>query len=191
MPQLGSISTLPWTPLMGGHSLDRISVQFQNFSGHVPHNSSLRHELNLPPSCTTLPFLQPRHRQKLSYAWRAGEQRMWHVFLLPWCVTPLLSRWGWGGTGRERSSPVRAYGRDAVSPPVGCPCFFNWLLVSFPLWQCVQMPVFEGSFCWFLRGTSASEELTALRPLLPTHWAKTLLALAQLAPCKASHAPDV
>lgn len=87
-PQLVYISTIRWTPLMGGHSLDRISLQFQNFSGHLPRNSSLRHELNLPPSCTTppLPAPQPQHRQKLSYillAWRAGQQTMWRVFLLP------------------------------------------------------------------------------------------------------------
>lgn len=59
MPRLVRISTLPRAPLMGGHPLDRISVQFQNFSGHLPHNSSLTHELKPPPSCTTLPLPQP------------------------------------------------------------------------------------------------------------------------------------
>lgn len=164
---------------MGGHSLDRISVQFQNFSGHLPHKSSLRHELNLPPSCThALPRSPtPAQAETGIFSWlgEQGNKRCGTCFSAP----DVWHLWSRGGLGRNRQREVLSGeglwpGRS--QPHVGCPCFFHWLLVRFPSWQCVQMPVSEGSLCWFLGGTSASEELTA-HSLLPTRWAQTLAQL--------------
>lgn len=87
--------------LMDGYSLNRTSAQFQDFSGHLSHNSSLIHELKL------FPFLSPQ--QELLYvlpAWREGETSSIGIhFSFPdvCCTSPVRV-----GLGRDRQrGPLR------------------------------------------------------------------------------------
>lgn len=132
----------------------------------MPHNSSLRHELNLPPSCTTLPRPQAETVLCSPGLGSRGTKDVARVSPPLVCDTAGVRV----GLGRNRQRKVfsgEGLWPGRSQPTCGLSLLLHWLLVSFPLWQCVQMPVFEGSFWRFLRGTSTSEELTVSPPFPP------------------------